>query len=51
MFGWHFKMEMNWLGIIGIVVPLTGIAYAYYLKSANRAKYEVVGRFINEGAV
>jgi amino acid transporter len=43
--------EMNWLGIIGILVPVAGLAYAYYLRAANRAKYDLVGRFINEGAV
>ncbi|MDX6549873.1 MAG: hypothetical protein QOJ31_557 [Gaiellales bacterium] len=51
VFGWHFKMEMNWLGIIGILVPLAGFAYAYYLRSADRARYEVAGRFVNEGSV
>jgi amino acid transporter len=43
--------EMNWLGIIGIAVPVLALAYAYYLRAADRAKYEVAGRFINEGAV
>lgn len=43
--------EMNWLGIIGILVPVLSLVYAYYLRSANRAKYEVAGRFVNEGAV
>ena len=43
--------EMNWLGIIGIVVPVAGLAYAYWLRAANREKYELVGRFINEGSV
>jgi len=43
--------EMNWLGIIGIAVPVLALGYAYYLRSADRAKYEVAGRFINEGAV
>ena len=43
--------EMNWLGIIGIAVPVLSLGYAYYLRSADRAKYEVAGRFINEGAV
>lgn len=51
IFGWHFTMQMNWLGIIGVLVPVSGLLYAYYLRSANRAKYEVVGRFVNEGRV
>jgi amino acid transporter len=51
VFNWHFKLEMNWLGIIGIVVPVAGFLYAYYLRAADRARYEVAGRFINEGTL
>ena len=39
----------NWLGIIGVVLPLAALAYAFYLKNTNRAKYETMGRFVNEG--
>ena len=39
----------NWLGIIGVVLPLAALAYALYLKNTNRAKYETMGRFVNEG--
>src|SRR4029078_2472064 len=40
----------NWLGIIGVVLPLAALAYAFIIKRTNRAKYEVMGRFVNEGA-
>jgi hypothetical protein len=49
VFGWHFTTD-EWLGIVGILVPVSGLLYAYY-RASNRAKYEVVGRFINEGVV
>ena len=40
----------NWLGIIGVVLPAAALAYAFIIKRTNRAKYEVMGRFVNEGA-
>ena len=43
--------EVNLLGIIGILVPVAGLAYAYWLRATNRERYEVVGRFVNEGSV
>ncbi len=38
------------LGIIGVLVPLGALVYAVMLKTANPQKYEVLGRFINQGA-
>ena len=30
-------------------VFIGGIGYAFYIKSNDRAKYEIIGRLINEG--
>jgi len=38
-----------YLVIVDVAVFAGGLAYAYYLKSANRAKYETIGRMVNEG--
>jgi amino acid transporter len=39
----------NDLVYLDVVIFLGGLAYAFYLKSSNRAKYETIGRMINEG--
>ena len=39
----------NWLGPIDAAVLIGGIAFAFYLKSHHREKYESAGRLINEG--
>jgi amino acid transporter len=44
------ELQFSWIGIIGVLVPLGGLGYAYYLKASNPQKYEVLGRFINQGA-
>jgi hypothetical protein len=44
------ELQFSWIGIIGVLVPLGALGYAYYLRSANPAKYEILGRFINQGA-
>jgi len=38
-----------WLGPIDLLVLLVGVAFAFYIKSRNREKYESAGRLINEG--
>jgi amino acid transporter len=38
-----------WLVAIDVIVFVGGIGYAMYLKSNDRAKYETIGRMINEG--
>ncbi len=38
-----------YLVIIDVLVFVGGYGYALYLKSADRAKYETIGRMINEG--
>jgi magnesium-transporting ATPase (P-type) len=38
-----------YLVIVDVAVFAGGLAYAYYLKSADRAKYETIGRMVNEG--
>jgi hypothetical protein len=35
--------------IIDVLVFVGGIGYALYLKSNDRAKYETIGRMINDG--
>ena len=44
-----FEIDITWLGIIGVIVPVAALAYALFLRSARPAKYETAGRFINEG--
>ena len=44
------ELQFSWIGIFGVLVPVGALLYAYYLRTANPAKYEVLGRFINEGA-
>ena len=39
----------KWLCIIDLLVFLGGLAYAYWLKSRDREKFETVGRMINRG--
>jgi amino acid transporter len=39
----------KWLVVIDALIFVAGIGAALYLKSANRAKYETIGRLINEG--
>jgi len=42
---WYAK----WLCWADLAIFLVGIGYALYVKSNNRAKYEVIGRLINDG--
>ena len=44
-----FEIDITWLGIIGVLVPVAALVYALVLRSSNPAKYERAGRFINEG--
>ena len=39
----------KWLCWGDLAIFLAGLGYAYYLKSRDRAKYETVGRMINQG--
>ena len=39
----------KWLCWGDLAIFLGGLGYAFYLKSNNRAKYETVGRMINQG--
>jgi amino acid transporter len=39
----------KWLCWGDLVIFLGGLGYAFYLKANDRAKYETVGRMINEG--
>jgi amino acid transporter len=44
--GYHYAW---YLVIIDVLVFVGGIGYALYLKSNDRAKYETIGRMINDG--
>jgi amino acid transporter len=44
--GYHYAW---YLVIVDILVFVGGLAYALYLKSNDRAKYETIGRMINQG--
>jgi len=39
------------IGPIAIIGVLIGLGYAFYLKSTNRKKFDMVGRMIDEGAI
>jgi hypothetical protein len=39
----------KWLCWADLAIFLGGLGYAFYLKSNDRAKYETVGRMINQG--
>ena len=39
----------KWLVWGDVAIFAVGLAYAFYLKSNDRAKYEVIGRLINDG--
>ena len=45
-----YAVPISWLGIIGVLVPLASLGYAYYLKASNPEKYALMGRFVNEAA-
>ena len=42
---WYAK----WLCWADLGIFIAGLVYAYYLKSNDRAKYETIGRMINQG--
>ncbi len=44
--GFHYA---NYLGPIDAVVFLVGLGGAFYWKKKDRARYDAVGRLINEG--
>jgi amino acid transporter len=44
-----FEIDITWLGIIGVLVPVAALVYAIVLRGTNPVKYERAGRFINEG--
>jgi amino acid transporter len=40
---------VNYLLYIDLAVFLIGVGYAFYVKTNDRAKYETIGRLVNEG--
>jgi amino acid transporter len=44
-----FEIDITWLGIIGVIVPVASLFYALWLRASDREKYDRAGRFINEG--
>ena len=43
-----FSVPVSWLGIIGVIVPLASLGYAYTIRARNPEKYALMGRFVNE---
>ena len=39
----------KWLVWGDVLIFLVGLGYAFYVKTNNRAKYETIGRMINQG--
>jgi amino acid transporter len=39
----------KWLCWADLAIFLLGLGYAFYVKSHNRAKYETIGRMVNQG--
>src|SRR5215218_3453595 len=39
---------IKWIAIVGVLI---GLGYAFALKRTNRAKFEMIGRMIDEGAI
>ena len=46
-----FEIDITWLGIVGVLVPVLALGYALYLRSAKPDRYKTAGRFINDGEV
>jgi amino acid transporter len=46
--GWA-TLEFSPIGIIGVLLPAAAVGYAFFVKKTDRAKYETMGRFVNEG--
>ena len=44
--GYGYANDLVWADLVIFIV---GLGYAFYLKSSNRAKYETIGRMINQG--
>jgi amino acid transporter len=44
-----FEIDITWLGIIGVLVPVAALAYALFLRTARPERFEHAGRFVNEG--
>ncbi len=40
---------VNYLLYIDLIVFVGGVAWAFWIKSNDRAKYETIGRLVNEG--
>jgi len=43
-----YSVPVSWLGIIGVIVPVISIGYAYAIRAQNPEKYALMGRFVNE---
>jgi amino acid transporter len=41
---------VQWIKWLALAAVIGSLAYAFYLKSTNRKKYELIGRMIDEGA-
>jgi amino acid transporter len=45
-----WSVPVSWLGIIGALVPVATLGYAYWLRAQDPVRYGVAGRFVNEAA-
>jgi amino acid transporter len=45
-----WSVPVSWLGIIGVLVPVASLVYAYAIRAQNPEKYALMGRFVNEAA-
>ena len=45
-----WSVPVSWLGIIGVLVPVASLLYAYAIRAQNPEKYALMGRFVNEAA-
>jgi len=45
-----FSVPVSWLGLIGLLVPLASLGFAWYIKAKDPARYATMGRFVNESA-
>jgi protein-S-isoprenylcysteine O-methyltransferase Ste14 len=45
-----WSVPVSWLGIIGVLVPVASLIYAYAIRAQNPEKYALMGRFVNEAA-
>ena len=43
-----FSVPVSWLGIIGVLVPVVSLGFAWYVRPRTRRATRLMGRFVNE---